>query len=1085
MSQEFLIARTKILIPKRRSEIVTRSRLLEMLTDLLDFKLIIVAAPAGYGKTSLLIDFVEHYNWPVAWLSLDTLDQDPARFISYFIAALQQRFAKFGKPSWEALRNMPPEELNLNYLVSILSNDIFENISEHFIVVLDDYHLLKENPVIDQFLSDLIQRADENCHLIINSRKLLTLPDLPLMVARSQVGGLSVEELAFVPEEIQKLYAQNLKKKISLEDAENLAQQSEGWITGLLLTSQVMKQGLGDRMKVERTSGVGLYEYLSEQVLEQQPQLLQKFLLRTSLLEEFNSEMCAQVIGNSLGVQENWERLMEMTLRNNVFALSVGEEQIWLRYHHLFQEFLRERIHRDNPQEAEKIEQSLAEYFISKQDWERSFTIYQKLNRMDDLAGLIEKVGSDFIAKGRMNKLSEWLSVLDEMSVKKHPPIQSLRASVAVNKGNPQDGLDYFDKLVGSLQSGDQAEMLADNLVRRSAARRLIGDYEGSLQDANQAIEICKKKENQVLILAEAMRAKGSTLFQQGKWKEALGFLGQSLKIYETNHRSQDIARIQVEIGAAADALGDYSRAERAYQSSLHYWHSVGDSMWQANLLNNLGVMQHSVGEFEVAFSNLEKALQYSNLNGNMRMEGYSLASIGDLYRDLEAYQEAESAYQKADQIAKLIKDSYLDFYLKLSLVRVQIDRGQLREAGQMLRTAMQMAKQDGSINEINKIHLEKGFLQVVQGDVLNAMEEIIPIIGYLESEGHLDDLARAYLILAVAAFGSEKIDQSRLYFEKVRSNMDKARLRVKILTCASELELKLYVVLEKGIIKEIPDLLVNELEGFKNRIHSYRRQIRKRATAVTFAQPKILIHAFGKTEVSVNNHRITKAEWKSQNARDLFFLFLSHPEGLTKEEAGLQFWPDLSQAELKLRFKNAIYRLRHAIGNDAIVFHDNYYSFNRALDYEYDVQNFSTNLERADSEKNINKKIEYLRSAILNYGGFFLADVHEEWPEVERHKFANQYLQALTELSRLLFALKRYDESREFTSILLKVDNCSEEAYRSLMQIQSVMGDAAEVRRIYQQCVDCLQKEMGIQPSAKTRQVFENLTVLKIEKIE
>ena len=318
---------------------------------------------------------------------------------------------------------MPPEDLNLNHLVSSISNDIFDHISEHFAIVLDDYHLLKENPTIDQFISDFLQRADENCHLIINSRKLLTLPDLPLMVARSQVGGLSVEELAFIPEEIQKLYSQNLKRTISQEEAENLAQQSEGWITGLLLTSQVMKQGLGDRLKLERASGIGLYEYLSEQVLEQQPKSLQKFILRSSLLEEFDSEMCAEVIGKSLKLREDWDYLMRLAMHNNVFALPVGEDRLWLRYHHLFQDFLQERIHREHPVESEKIQQSLADYYIKRHDWEKSFSIYRKLNQMDDLAGLVEKVGSDFIAKGRMNKLAEWLNILDEQVIKKHPSI--------------------------------------------------------------------------------------------------------------------------------------------------------------------------------------------------------------------------------------------------------------------------------------------------------------------------------------------------------------------------------------------------------------------------------------------------------------------------------------------------------------------------------------------------------------------------------------------------------------------------------------------------------------------------------------
>ena len=123
-------------------------------------------------------------------------------------------------------------------MISTITNDIYDHITEHFVIVLDDYHLMKSNPVIDQFLSDFVQRADDNCHVVITSRKLLTFPDLPLMVARSQVGGLSIEELAFLPEEIQKLFDKIFNKPIDQQEAAALAMRTEGWITGLLLTSR-------------------------------------------------------------------------------------------------------------------------------------------------------------------------------------------------------------------------------------------------------------------------------------------------------------------------------------------------------------------------------------------------------------------------------------------------------------------------------------------------------------------------------------------------------------------------------------------------------------------------------------------------------------------------------------------------------------------------------------------------------------------------------------------------------------------------------------------------------------------------------
>lgn len=197
MSSFIPVTRTKIIVPRRRAEILSRSRLIELLDELLDNRLIIVAAPAGYGKTSLLVDYASATQWPFCWYALDSLDADPQRFIAHFIAALNVRFPQFGKICLESLQNMSQDRLDLDLLISLIINDAYENIPEHFILVLDDFHLVTGSDEIIYFVNRFIQEVDENCHLILVSRRLLNLPDLTLMVARSQVGGLSFEELTF------------------------------------------------------------------------------------------------------------------------------------------------------------------------------------------------------------------------------------------------------------------------------------------------------------------------------------------------------------------------------------------------------------------------------------------------------------------------------------------------------------------------------------------------------------------------------------------------------------------------------------------------------------------------------------------------------------------------------------------------------------------------------------------------------------------------------------------------------------------------------------------------------------------------
>ena len=164
MAARITITQTKISIPRRRNELLTRQRLLDILNGFLDMRLNIIAAPAGYGKTSLLIDFAHQSQYPVCWQTIDPLDQHIIRFLNHFIAAIQKRFPQFGSESLSAIADANDESMNLEAVCTAIVNDLYEHVLEHFVIVLDDYHLLGSNPKAEQFISRFINSVDENCH---------------------------------------------------------------------------------------------------------------------------------------------------------------------------------------------------------------------------------------------------------------------------------------------------------------------------------------------------------------------------------------------------------------------------------------------------------------------------------------------------------------------------------------------------------------------------------------------------------------------------------------------------------------------------------------------------------------------------------------------------------------------------------------------------------------------------------------------------------------------------------------------------------------------------------------------------------
>src|SRR5581483_2979273 len=302
-------------------------------------------------------------------------------------------------------------------LVITLTNEVYELIHEHFIFVMDDFHLVEDVPLIQDLVGRFIQLADENCHLIIASRRTVKLPQLPVMIARQQVDGLDYAELAFQAEEIQSLLAHRYHISISTEQARELESATEGWVTGLQFI------------------GADILDFLGQQVLDQQPADLQEFLLQTSFLEEFNAELCERVLAPLTPEKRDWNQLMSEVLERNLFVLPVGEHGNWLRYHHLFRDFLQARLKAKSPEQARQIRERLAKFYAEAKDWEKAFALYRDLDDLEKLADMIEEAGSTLLVSASIT-LEGMLNALPPSIVQEHHYLLSLQGSILANKGD-------------------------------------------------------------------------------------------------------------------------------------------------------------------------------------------------------------------------------------------------------------------------------------------------------------------------------------------------------------------------------------------------------------------------------------------------------------------------------------------------------------------------------------------------------------------------------------------------------------------------------------------------------------------------
>lgn len=1070
------ITRTKLIVPRRRDDTLSRPRLLTVLEESIDNRLLIVAAPAGYGKTSLLVDFVHQTLQPVCWLSLDDLDKDPQRFIAHFIAAMNATFPEFGKNCMPALQGMSQARLNLDALVSLTVNDIFETITEHFLFVLDDYHLVEENQDINYFINRFLMSVDENCHMVISSRRLLPLADMPLLVARSLVGGLGFEDLAFRMEEIQSLYLQNHRIVLGEEDATSLAKLTEGWITGLVLSTEIKNGRVTTRFQTKHVAGVSLYDYLAQQVLEHLSEEIKLFLFRSSLLDEFDAERCEKVIGGALGITGNWQRLMDEVQRSNLFTLPVIEEHVWLRYHHLFRDFLQAHMSRQYPEETRKILQALSEYYAQNFEWERAYQVYDRIGDKDLIARLVERAGQSMITQGRLLTLHEWLDKLPDLLVDESPVLLSTQGAVAMMLGDPRSGIQFTTHALEILEREPNLEVEAITLVRRSTANRLAGNFESALMDADKAI-MGTTDTSLSTMLAGAYHAKGSALYQSGKLMDALEWLEKARTLYLKEGHQEGATKVALDIGLNLRYLGRFATAEQTYQEVLSYYQTSGNVVWQANLLNNLGVLHYLIGEYEQALNELERSIQYAKLGGYQRLEAYALTSLGDLFRDLKSHREAEEAYHKAEEIDRQIDDQFLHFYLRYLEADLALSRKSMKKAEEAMASALAAALKADSPYEINLCGLLRGKIAFENKKYEMALDNFDKALTFFNAQGHQIEANRCRLNLAAASAGAGQFEKSQAMLDYLNTVIRNPEINHLLMSEGG----MLVRAVEQFEVPEEIDIRFKEMYALviesEQKLPAIRKQLRRQSQVVRLSPPELTITTFGKIQIKMGDHVITGAEWMSQNARDLLLLLLMHPEGLTKEEIGEIFWPDSTPAELRLRFKNTIYRLRHAAGKDAVLFEDEIYTFNRGMDYEADCENFSQGILASRRPGKIHEQIKILAATIKIYRGAFLPDLADQWVITERERFHQMALDAMIQLAELQLQQGDLDGVVDTAQMLLKMEPANEPMVCLAMRAQAAAGNIAAVMQMYDQLKNAMHNELDATPSAQTVRLFENLT--------
>lgn len=1059
---------TKVLLPQRRADTLRRPRLVDFLHQHIDRRLVLVCAPAGYGKTTLLVDFAHDVAIPVCWYALGPADADIRVFLEYLIAAIRERFPDFGRQTEAVLRGTADLSKELSAVIGTLVSEMHAAIPEYFILALDDFHTVDSSEQVNTALDLLIYHLPENCHIIVSSRAIPRLT-LSRLAAHRQVAGLGNSDLRFTAEEVKRLLSENYKVLLPAKTAEALAVESEGWIAGIILTTHTMWQGLLESIIRAKGAGGEVFDYLASEVFAQQPEDVQRFLLGSSVLEQLHPQLCAELLAD----EDAAAKLLYLE-EANLFITQLDGADGWYRYHQLFKAFLESKLRAEQPDWHASLQRRAAALAAARSAWDEAITHYGRGGDYESAANLIIACAGEMIDTGKLPTLARWIDALPAGVIAARPQLLLVRARLCFKSGEPDRGLELLNQAYGHFAAKGDRLNSAQVLALRSFGLTVKGRYNEAVEDCQRALVLAGADD--ASLAADVHRNLGICHGMQGRFKESIAALGEALRLQRAGGDQYGVATLHQSLGYTCARLGDVPRARFHHEQALAIWRRLGDAGALGQTLNSLGVLQFYDGEYEAALATLTEALAKAREGNYLRIEAAVLADIGDVQRTRRHYGEAIEHYERGLEIARRIEEGYLVGYALNALGDTYARMGEFRRADRLIRQGILQAEERESPYERGMYETSLGMLRCDQGEPAKGLRSMVRACELLRQSGANRELTRALIGRARAL---HLLGRSREALAQLQS----------ALTLGAEIEYEQFLVRDgkrneallaaardHGIADRRLVAVLQALSAAEDQPSPPAETTALRAVASPRLAPLQAL-ALGQARVLRDGKEITRSGWASDKVRELFFFLLAHPYSLHKDQIVESLWPDLPPGSYNSTFHSTMYRLRRALQGDYIVQREGRYRLSAEMDCYYDVAEFERLLDEADRLPQDSAEVGALyRRALAIYRGPFLNECNAEWSEARGRQLAAKLLSALTRLATWVAARGEYGAAIEICGQVLAEDNFRDEVHYLLLKCYVAVGDAAAGLRHYRRYVMFLRDELGVDPPPKVRAIYEQI---------
>ena len=1066
---------TKFLVPRKNPGWLTRPRLLKQLDDNASKRMILVSAPAGYGKTTLLSDFANSEEINFAWYQLDAMDNDPSVFLGYLVETFRrtlqvdntQKSMPFGSATLALLENLEEEQVGYQHILIVLINELLEIIGNHWALVLDDYHLIT-NLAVHQMVDYLLENAPPDLLFIISSR---VTPPLRLahLRARGMLAELRSEDLRFTSQEIEAWFRIQTTE-ISDKSLQLLDEKTHGWAAALqIVLSSIKRQDIESTEQfIAGISGAHrfIYDYLAEEVFRRLPSDWQEFLLATSVLEKMNDEIC-----NALLNREDSSEILEDLERSNLCLTNTTKHSKWFYYHQLLREFLLGKLHHERPEYLLELENKAGKWFETHAEWDLSFSHYILAHQQEYAARVLERFARDFVEHGRVEVIHSYLSELDEDNLRTHPELLLQHGNVLRRLGEADPAIDNYENARWVFERYGNRAGICRALTRLAEINYFRGHYRRARELATEAL--------------------------------------QQATIEDHAERSRALMSLAKSVGFLVGMDAGHSLAEQAVEEARQAGNLVSPTI-KANLLQSLGQIcwwhgdpQGAIHHCEEALQvisdhlspiaakayitlvspylywcDLEKALQYAEQGLDITQTLHlvelmpsAYAVLGNVLTRMGEKVRAENSLRQAVELAQRLGIASYERFMATGYLAYNLARQKrLDEARQFVENTLwsytgnldtydvyvcQSVLADIALEKNNLSEAENLYRALIQTGVKHQFR--IP-------------LAMVYFGLAYIYLVGDRKQEGLDYAIKSLNLIEKTRTFQLYLDQGERSQVVCQALLESGyestFIRRVLDNLQKE-RGTSIQVSAIKRK-------------GIVVKTLGSFHVFINDEEITQERWVSSKARDLLAYFITfRGERILVDRVFDALWRDTS-GRGKTAFHTALSRLRKALRGEErtlkyILVESSEYWLDTAR-FDLDVDEFDAALVQTRTASSKDLAAQWYQRAIDLYNGEYLANLYYDWVFPEQRRLASSHLNALLSLSDIQASRGIYSQAIELLQETIKIDPYLEDAYCRLMKAYAKMNKRTEIIRHYQLLEQHLQDELGVPPMLSTQKLYKHL---------